>query len=154
MVISATLYQLCWGFYVDDSRETRNRTDAVLCCPSCFTTICYECKLLVLCISLISRVKNGILSNVNRKYEKDGSNVFLAKKVHNCYVVGESSVQATVSDGTKKNNVYLGHPILCSVCGNEVGFKSGSEYLLMNMIEEDGDINYPVSSTNIHSKRL
>ena len=94
---------------------------------------------------MIHRVKNGVLSNVNRKYEKDGSNVFLAKKVYNCYIVGENSVQATVSDGNKKDHVRLGYPVVCSICGNEVGFKSNNEYLLMNMIEEDGDVNYLVS---------
>ena len=90
-------------------------------------------------------MRHGVLSNVNRKYEKDGSNVFLAKKVYNCYVVGESSAQATVSDGNKKDHVRLGNPVVCSVCGNEIGFKSNNEYLLMNMIEEDGDVNYLVS---------
>ena len=90
-------------------------------------------------------MKNGVLSNVNRKYEKDGSNVFLAKKVYNCYIVGENSVQATVSDGNKKDHVRLGYPVVCSICGTEVGFKSNNEYLLMNMIEEDGDVNYLVS---------
>ena len=51
-------------------------------------------------------MKNGVLSNVNRKYEKDGSNVFLAKKVYNCYIVGENSVQATVSDGNSDTLLY------------------------------------------------
>ena len=73
---------------------------------------------------------------MNRKYEKDGSNVFLAKKVYNCYIVGENSVQATVSDGNKKDHVRLGYPVVCSFFGNEVGFMSYYVYLLMYMIVE------------------
>ena len=85
-------------------------------------------------------MKHGVWSNVHRKYEKEGSNVFLAKKVYNCYVVGGNSIQATVNDGHSTSQISLGYAVVCSVCGNEVGFENNDEYLLMNMIEEDGDV--------------
>ena len=88
-----------------------------------------------------SRVTKGLLSNVQRDYEKSGSHTFVARKVYNCYVVGVRPIQATVTEGDKSQSLSLGHPIICSVCGNEVGFKKGNLYYLMNMIEEDGDID-------------
>ena len=87
-----------------------------------------------------SRVTKGLLSNVQRDYEKSGSHTFVARKVYNCYVVGVRPIQATVTEGDKSQSLSLGHPVICSVCGNEVGFKKGNLYYLMNMIEEDGDI--------------
>ena len=87
------------------------------------------------------RVTEGLLSNVRRDYEKAGSHTFVARKVYNCYVVGANPIQATVAEGDKSQSLSLGHPIICSVCGNEVGFKKGNLFYLMNMIEEDGDID-------------
>ncbi|KAK8821232.1 hypothetical protein WA538_005860, partial [Blastocystis sp. DL] len=114
-----------------NQHHERKKTDAILCCPSCFTTICYECR----------EVTKGLLSNVQRDYEKSGSHTFVTRKVYNCYVVGVRPIQATVTEGDKSQSLSLGHPIICSVCGNEVGFKKGNLYYLMNMIEEDGDID-------------
>ena len=86
----------------------------------------------------MNRVKAGPLAKVKKTYDHDSSDVFIAKTVFNCLTVKTQSAAGTIQEGEDVKKVNMGYIVICKICGNEVGFWNGKEYLLMNLIEEDG----------------
>ena len=90
---------------------------------------------------LMNRVRKGPLAKVNKTYDKEDSDVFVAKKVFHCLTVKTQSVKGTIQEGDNAKEVNMGYIVMCKNCANEVGFWNGKEYLLMNLIEENGELN-------------
>ncbi len=91
----------------------------------------------VFCVLSVDSVKKGIFRSISRESERKGSVVYKASTVFNTLVLFNEPLQGEL-DGKKDKKAFLGYPVVCEVCGNEIGFKHGDDYYLMNMIEEDG----------------
>lgn len=82
-------------------------------------------------------VSDGAFQKIERVDERESDVVYKASKVFNTLVLFDQVVKGDVK-GTGDMDTPVGYPLVCGVCGNEIGFQRGNTYYLMNMIEEDG----------------
>ena len=96
-------------------------TGAILCCPSCFTTICYTGK------------------PMHRRSDPHGI-VFMSDEVSNCLELLDSAVEVNIKGEDGKLRKVSSYKLICDVCENEVGFKREGKYYITGAIEENASI--------------
>ena len=104
---------------------------AILCCPSCFTTICYTGRPFVYSFAITARV--------HRRSDPHDI-VFMSDKVSNCLELRDSGVEVNVKGEDGKLRKVNSYKLICDVCENEVGFMREGKYYITGAIEENASI--------------
>ena len=106
-------------------------TGAILCCPSCFTTICYTGKPFVCSFVITVRM--------HRRSDPHGI-VFMSDEVSNCLELLDSAMEVNIKGEDGKLRKVSSYKLICDVCENEVGFKREGKYYITGAIEENASI--------------
>ena len=116
---------------LDDKLDGNHTTDAILCCPCCFTTLCYKCKM-----SCFRFVLN---CSVRKKSDRR-SVAFVSDEVCKCLELFDCGVEVEIKGEDGKPKKVMSYQLVCDVCGNEVGIKRDGKYYLSSVIEENASI--------------
>ena len=118
-------------FVMGDNLDGNHTTDAILCCPCCFTPLCYKCKMSCYHCALNRRV---------RKKSDRHSVAFVSDEVCNCLELFDCGVEVEIKGEDGKPKKVMSYQLVCDVCGNEVGIKREGKYYLSSVIEENASI--------------
>lgn len=94
-----------------------------------------KCTFLFMCSN---RLKNTIYNKIRSIDEAKVSSVFITQAPCNFYVKAGPAKDILIRKDSKTIKENVGVPVECAVCGNQLGFKKGEDYILMNLIEENG----------------
>ena len=125
--------------------DGNHKTDAILCCPCCFTTICYKCKMSCFRLTVMRRV---------RKKTDPHSVAFMSDEVCNCLELFDCGVEVEIKGEDGKPKKVMSYQLVCDVCGNEVGIKRDGKYYLSSVIEENAAIYGCLLDIVVYQKSL
>lgn len=87
---------------------------------------------------VMNRLTNTVYNRIRSVREARKSDVFISRTPCNIRIKEGPAKTIKIAIDKKVVQKNVGIPIECEVCGNQLGYKNGDDYVFMNLIEEDG----------------